>query len=98
MFEALSPWAATLLLWGLFASVWLSRAISTDREIRELPTGERRALFDRTLETLNTTCRRARKANLQDYCRDQAALIVRFPECLESCRQAAGPFLPRGTK
>lgn len=43
------------------------------------------ALYDRTVESLGGVCR-SHPTNLEDFCRDQAELVVRFPECDAACR------------
>lgn len=69
-----------------------------DRELSELPPSERRALYERTLETLRTTCSQARGPELADYCRQQADFVKRFPECDSECRELAARFAPRPSR
>ncbi len=66
-----------------------------DREISNLPDPGRRALYDRTLETLRTSCAEARGPEMADYCRDQADFIKHFSECDSECRDLAARFAPR---
>src|SRR5512139_4328413 len=48
----------------------------------QLPEGERRALFDAALATLRGPCRVDRRpAGLESFCREQARLILDFPQC-----------------
>ncbi|MBK7156953.1 MAG: hypothetical protein IPH72_35195 [Sandaracinaceae bacterium] len=84
---------AVALLIGL--SAW--RAMRPSRAIEGLPAAERRALYDRTIESLATVCR-SHQVGLADFCRDQAELVVRFPECDATCRAVADPHLPRGSR
>lgn len=66
-----------------------------DRELSELPVPERRAIYERTLETLRTTCTQARGLEVAEYCRRQADFIKRFPECESDCRDLAARFAPQ---
>lgn len=70
----------------------------TNRELRDLPEADRRALYQRTLETLRTTCEHASGSQLTDYCRSQADFIERFPECDSECRELARRFHPQPTR
>lgn len=63
-----------------------------DRDLMGLPEADRRALFERTLTTLKTTCAYPRGPDLSDYCREQAAFIVHFRECDGTCRDLAAHF------
>ena len=76
---------------GTFASI----ESNLDREIRDLPTAQRTALYLRTLDTLRTTCEQvARGATMTEYCREQAKFIERFPECDAACHKVAMRFGP----
>lgn len=56
------------------------------RAIRNLPAQERRALYERTLRTLESSCDpKTRPEGLADYCHDQAKFIAQFPECDAAC-------------
>jgi hypothetical protein len=65
-----------------------------NRELSDLPVTERQALYERTLETLRTTCVRAHGYELTEYCRKQADFITHFPECDSECRDLAARFTP----
>lgn len=67
------------------------------RELRRLPDADRRALYQRTIETLRTSCLKAEGPMLSDYCCEQADFIERFPECGADCRTLAKRFTPRPT-
>ncbi len=63
--------------------------------IRQLPTAERQALYERTLSTLKTTCNpTTRPSGLERFCSRQAELIVQFPECDQACVLLAHPAEP----
>jgi hypothetical protein len=57
-----------------------------EREVRSMPAAERRALYQRTLETLQNTCARAQGPTVREHCREQATFIELFPECNNPCR------------
>lgn len=69
-----------------------------DREISQLPESERRALYERTRETLRTSCAHARGPEVTEYCREQADFIQRFPECDSECRELAARFAPQPSR
>jgi hypothetical protein len=57
---------------------------------------ERHALYERTLQTLQSpSCDPARNG-LKDYCRQQAEFIIKFPECDAACGELAKRFLLGG--
>lgn len=68
------------------------------RELGDLPGPERRALYQRTMETLRTTCMHASGAQLTEHCREQANFVERFPECDRECRELAQRFHPQPTR
>ena len=70
-----------LLLW------WWSQG-AEERAIRGLPEPERRALFQRTLENVTSVCQ-ATQGPMQDFCRNQARMLLEFPECDEPCQGLA---------
>ena len=69
-----------------------------EQELRELPEAQRVAFYHRTLETLRTTCMAASGPRLTDYCHEQAALVVHFPECDAACRELARHFTHKPTR
>ncbi len=69
----------------------------TGRAIRSLPEAERHALYQRTFDTLRSTCK-VDASNLDEYCREQASLIEQFPECDRDCRTVASPYLSHPTR
>ncbi len=72
--------------------LWLWNPDAEGKAILNLPQMERRALYERTLRTLETTCRsKASASGLEDFCRGQAEFIVRFPECDAVCSALAEP-------
>ena len=48
------------------------------------PNQHRAEMFHRTLATVLESCSPP-KPNLDSYCRDQAALLLEFPECSADC-------------
>jgi hypothetical protein len=72
--------------------LWLWNSDAERKAILNLPPSERRALYERTLRTLETTCNpQGRARGLDDFCRNQAEFIVRFPECDAACASVAEP-------
>jgi hypothetical protein len=68
--------------------VWIWWQGSERRAIRNLPVYERAALYQRTLANVKTVCGSSDLA-LEEYCRDQARLLLEFPECDDVCREMA---------
>lgn len=83
-------------LLALFALYW-SQYQKERSAIAELPTTERRALYDRIVRTLQTTCSNA-SDGLRAYCVEQSELIVLFPECDEACRILAHKHMRQATR
>lgn len=71
---------------------------SLERQLASLPETERRAFYLRTLETLRTTCGENPEEPLADTCREQAELVLRFPDCDADCRALADRFSPRSSR
>ena len=90
--------SATVLLVLAVIGTWFWQSRLRARELRDLPSQERRAFYERTLETLRTACSHPPGPELKEYCREQADLAVRFPECDEACREIARQFQPQATK
>jgi len=67
---------------------------SEGRAIHNLPVGERRALFDRTLKNLQSVCSPAEES-MRSFCLDQARLALEFPECDRACQDLADRQLAR---
>jgi hypothetical protein len=63
-------------------------------ELLDLPPPERLALYQRTHQTLASTCAQAQGPTLTDYCKGQAELILHFPECDAACQALAQKFGP----
>jgi hypothetical protein len=91
-------WLAAAL--GLVAAVALAVLMHTrlDRELSDLSEPERRALYERTRETLRSSCVQAQGPEVTEYCRQQADFIKHFPECDRECRDLAARFAPRPSR
>lgn len=95
--RALKWGAATVLVLALaWVVVFLNRG--TDRELLSLPAAERRALYQRTLETLRLSCVHAEGPKLSEYCWKQAEFVVHFPECDRECHALARQCSPKPTR
>lgn len=68
--------------------VWIWFQGSEQRAIRNLPADERAALYRRTRANVETVCA-SQDLALEEYCRDQARLLLEFPECDDACREMA---------
>lgn len=79
-------WLAGGLVVGALAILFVRRQTEDEREVRGMPGVERRALYQRTLETLKRTCATPPGPTVQEYCRNQAEFIGLFDECDEACR------------
>ncbi len=92
--------ALALAVLGLFlVALWVWNKGMEQRAIRHLPEQERRALYDRTLRTLQAPCGSGeRLPGLEAFCREQAAFIVEFPECDAECAALARGQTSRPTK
>lgn len=84
------------LLTTLFALSWWRYTTERDA-IAGLPDVERRAFYERTLQTLRTTCSTG-TSGLAEHCAEQADRIVQFPECDEPCRKLAQSYSKRPTR
>ncbi len=84
-------------LTGLTAC-WLYCEQSSERELRALPAAERQALYRHTLGGLSSGCSNPASPHPSEFCREQAQLLLQFPECDASCRTLAQPWLPQPTR
>jgi hypothetical protein len=90
----LAVFATSSLACALFAS-WISSDAAQRDALGRLPEPERRALYERTLHTLDSTCdTAARPDGLADFCREQAEFVRHFPECDTACRALAQRSVP----
>ena len=64
--------------------------------MRSLPADVQEATYRRTYEELATTC--ATEPTLADHCSDEAAFILRFPQCTSDCQQLARRYSPIARK
>ena len=90
----------------LAAAIALATAISggvllqmrLERDLTEMPAAERHALYERTRETLRTSCAQALEQDVAEHCQQQAAFITRFPECNTECQTLAARFAHRPSR
>lgn len=79
--------------------LWILTPSRERDAIVKLPASERRALYERTRQTLESTCETAReRTGLDDYCRAQARFLVEFPECDAACLTLTARCLARATR
>ncbi len=91
-------WLGGLLAIALVCVLAMHIHSRLDRELQDVPEVERRALYERTLETLRASCMQARGPTFTDYCREQADFVRRFPECDSECRELAARFAPHPSR
>lgn len=91
-------WLSGVLIFLLACALAVYLHARLTRDLRGLPAPERRVLYERTLETLRTSCTHSPGPPLTDYCRDQANFIERFPECDSACRELAARFAPQPSR
>ena len=84
--HSIARWLAGALVIGALVALFIHRQTESVREVRSMPTAERRALYQRTLEILNSACAGAPGPTVEAYCRNQAEFIGLFPECDPDCR------------
>ena len=73
----------------VIAGYWWWSSAGEGRGIRELPPAQRHGLYQRTMENLKTVCDPAPGRSVREFCREQAALALEFPECDDDCRRTA---------
>jgi hypothetical protein len=73
-------WLISLALLAALALVVLWQVASKMR----VPDPHRVEMYQRTLETVRSSCAEPKPA-VKSYCRDQAALLLEFPECDAEC-------------
>jgi hypothetical protein len=80
------------------ACAWAWMATEQDRAIRAMSPDDRLAFYQRTLQNLQSVCAGQFDGRLQKFCREQAQLVVRFPECDEQCDDLAQHLLSPATR
>jgi hypothetical protein len=80
----------------LSLALWLSSRAGEASAVRGLPAMERHALYERTLQILQSPSCDPSRSVLKDYCGQQAEFILEFPECDAACGELAKRFLLRG--
>lgn len=99
LWSALRPWLFGLFLVALGSVVAIARHRSDERALRDLPEGERRALYQRTSQTLAGPCAATTVSGaLLDHCRHEAELLRSFAECDEACAKLAARYLEQPSR
>jgi len=92
-------WAGGLLsAIAVAGGVWWWSATAEDRALRALPEPERRGLYRRTMDNLQTICEPAAPRSMRDFCRAQAELVAQLPDCDGSCQEIASRHLGLPTR
>jgi hypothetical protein len=94
----LLSWLASVAAIAALFGGYHARNARIDREVRELPAHEQRALFARTLDAIHRTCHHRSGPRVERYCRDQSEFVEHFPQCDQACRESAERLLPHATR
>ena len=81
--------AATAGVLLLIAATYSWLGDDEGHEIRALPAPQRQGLYHRTMENLKTICDPAPGRSMREFCRAQAGLALKFPECDDECHRTA---------
>jgi hypothetical protein len=84
--------AASVAVLGAIAYLAF-RQTAEQRAVMSLPAEERRALYRRTIQDLETVCAHRVEA-LRPHCQQQAEFAPKFPECDEACRKLVEQQFP----
>lgn len=71
---------------------------TTEDALTAVPDVERRALYERTMETLRTTCAEPIAPDLVEFCHEQADIAAALPECDATCESHVARLVPRPTR
>ncbi len=85
-----------LLLVGVWIAVMAAHERRLTRVIHALPAPLQQEMYRRTYDELATVC--STQPGLDDHCRDEADLLLRFPQCDADCRALAQRVFRSGTK
>jgi hypothetical protein len=85
--------AGTALAAAALVSAWWWSNTAEGRALRALPAAERRALYQRTIDTLREACEPAPPRSLRTLCRETAQRVLELPECGAACRDVARRML-----
>jgi hypothetical protein len=91
-------WIGPLAVALAAAGIWFGQWQSEQRAFVDMPTEERQGLYERTLENLRTVCQAAHGEEQRSFCRDQADLVMRLPECDAACLGLAQQHLAPPTR
>jgi hypothetical protein len=87
---------AIVILTVAGSSIW---TYAREREtLLALPKAERQLMLDHALGTINSVCLHVDSAELADYCREQARVVARLPECDKACEATCQKLAPRPTR
>jgi hypothetical protein len=80
-----------LAAWGLLSD-------RKARELTGLPPPTRLELYERTMANLTSICAGTDSRRREDFCREQAELALRLPECDATCERQARAILLQPTR
>lgn len=87
-----------LLVGLLIFALWGWLRDEQYRDLASLPPETRVGVYQRTMENLTTVCGADRAPRLEAFCREQAELALRMPECDAACQEIARPLLVYPTR
>lgn len=82
-------WIGPLVVLTLVTGIWIWQGYSDEATFVDMPEDVRRGLYLRTLENLRTVCPAPSDPVRTEFCREQADLLLRLPECDGECRELA---------
>lgn len=84
--DGVTTWIACAVVLAFFG-LWIWQSAKHDQAVKDLPEVERKQLYERTLETVRTTCASSERPELDELCAQQAELLLRFSECDAICHE-----------
>lgn len=91
-------WMGLAVLLFTIAGLLVHRSTRPAAFLSTLSEPERKALYERSLRNLNDVCSSKSRGGIDAFCREQAELIVKLPDCDDECRKLASPHLKRPSR
>ncbi|HXU72076.1 MAG TPA: hypothetical protein VN947_22240 [Polyangia bacterium] len=84
----------------LLVVLWIAAVARLEHQLNDavaaLPDAMQAQMYRRTYDELATVC--STQPGLDGHCADEAALLLRFPQCDGGCKALARRFFPVGTR
>lgn len=81
-----------------FVGLYFWQSDKNRHAVADLDAADRRALYQRTMQTLETVCADRPDAGLVEMCREQAEIVIALPECDAHCHEVARSAIARATR